>query len=51
MNGSIRKRGKNSWELAIDLGLDAGGKRRQKFVNVKGTKTQAQRARNLCSMR
>jgi len=43
MNGSIRKRGKNSWELTIDLGNDADGKRRRKFVAVKGTKSQAQR--------
>ncbi|MEE8158707.1 MAG: site-specific integrase [Dehalococcoidia bacterium] len=42
MNGSIRKRGENSWELTIDLGRDAGGKRRRKFVNIKGTKAQAQ---------
>ena len=42
MNGSIRKRG-NSWELTIDLGHDADGKRQRKFVNVQGTKAQAQR--------
>lgn len=42
MNGSIRKRGERSWELTIDLGRDASGKRRRKFVNVKGTKSQAQ---------
>ena len=42
MNGSIRKRSEKSWELTIDLGRDADGKRRRKFVNVKGTKTQAQ---------
>ena len=42
MEGSIRKRGEKSWELTIELGRDAGGKRRRKFVNVKGTKAQAQ---------
>lgn len=42
MNGSIRRRSKSSWELTIDLGRDPGGKRLRKFVNVKGTKTQAQ---------
>jgi len=42
MNGSIRKRGDRSWELTIDLGRDAGGRRRRKFVNLKGTKAQAQ---------
>ena len=43
MNGSIRKRGKNTWELTIDLGHDSDGKRQRKFVNVKGTKPQAQK--------
>ena len=43
MNGSIRKRGKDTYELTIDLGRDANGKRRRKFVNVKGTKSKAQR--------
>ena len=43
MNGSIRKRGKGTYELTIDLGRDANGERRRKFVNVKGTKAQAQR--------
>jgi integrase len=42
MNGSIRKRGEKSWELTIDLGHDAQGKRQRKFVNVKGTKKLAQ---------
>jgi len=41
MNGSIRKRC-DSWELTIDLGRDANGKRKRKFVNVKGTKKLAQ---------
>ena len=40
MNGSIRKRGKNSWELTIDLGSDASGKR--KFISVKGSKKLAE---------
>ena len=43
MNGSIRKRGEKSWELTIDLGKDSAGKRRRKFVNVKGTKAEAQK--------
>ena len=42
MNGSIRKRGEKTWELTIDLGRDAAGKRKRKFVNVKGTKGKAQ---------
>ena len=43
MRGSIRKRGKNSWELTINLGRDAQGKRLRKFVNVKGKKADADR--------
>lgn len=43
MNGSIRSRGKGTWELTIDLGRDADGKRRRKFVSVKGSKSEAQR--------
>ena len=42
MNGSIRRRSKDSWELTIDLGKDASGKRLRKFVAVKGTKVLAQ---------
>ena len=41
MNGSIRSRGKGTWELTVDLGRDANGKRHRKFVNVKGTKSKA----------
>lgn len=43
MNGSIRKRSRNSWELTIDLGRDEHGKRRRKFISVTGTKNEAQR--------
>ena len=32
MNGSIRKRGKGAYELTINQGHDANGKRRWKFV-------------------
>lgn len=42
MNGSIRKRG-DAWELTIDLGRHANGKRNRKFVTVKGSKAEAQR--------
>ena len=51
MNGSIRRRGKGTWELTVDLGRDASGKRRRKFVNVKGTKSKAQqKLRELLSL-
>lgn len=43
MNGSIRRRSKNSWELTIDLGRDASGRRRRKFVAVKGKRSDADR--------
>ena len=43
MSGSIRRRSKNSWELAIDQGRDPQGKRVRKFVNVRGKKADAER--------
>ncbi len=43
MQGSIRKRGKGSWELTIDLGRDPQGKRVRKFVHVKGSRAAADR--------
>ncbi len=41
MKGSIRRRSKDSWEITIDMGRDAEGKRIRKFVNVKGKKADA----------
>ena len=43
MNGSIRRRSRASWELTIDLGRGPDGKRRRKFVSVKGMKVDAER--------
>ena len=43
MKGSIRQRTQGSYELTIDLGRDALGKRRRKYVTVQGTKSTAQR--------
>ena len=43
MAGSIRKRGRQSWEINIDLGKDGTGRRLRKFVNVKGKKSVAER--------
>ena len=43
MKGSIRQRTPGSYELTIDLGRDALGKRRRKFVTIQGTKSTAQR--------
>jgi integrase len=43
MQGHIRKRGKGSWTVVIDLGRDpAKGRRRQLWQSVKGTKREAQ---------
>jgi integrase len=43
MRGHIRRRGKNSWELKFDLGIDpATGKRETRYQSVKGTKKEAQ---------
>ena len=45
MTGTIRKRGKGSWELRFDVGRDpASGRRRFRYLSVKGTKASAQRA-------
>ena len=43
MKGSLRQRSPGSWELTIDTGRDALGRRQHKFITVQGTKAQAQR--------
>ena len=43
MKGSLRQRSAGSWELTVDLGRDAVGKRRRRHETVRGTKAQAQR--------
>ena len=43
MKGSIRRRSKSSWEITIDLGKDADGKRQRKYVHVQGKKADAER--------
>jgi len=51
MNGTIRKRGKGSWELRCDLPRDVDGKRRRQHVSFKGSKTDAQhRLRELLAL-
>lgn len=43
MQGHIRKRGKDSWTVVVDLGNDpVTGKRRQLWRSVKGAKREAQ---------
>ncbi|MDO8636750.1 MAG: site-specific integrase [Dehalococcoidia bacterium] len=45
MRGHIRKRGKDSWTVVISLGHDpSSGKRLQKWVSIKGTKRDAEKA-------
>jgi integrase len=46
MRGSARHRGRGSWELTVDLGRDAGGKRIRRFRTVRGTRTDADRVLN-----
>lgn len=44
MKGHIRKRGKNSWAIVVELPKDAEtGKRRQQWHTIHGTKGDAQR--------
>ena len=42
MSGHIRKRGKNSWQLKFDAGVDATtGRRNTQFCTFKGTRPEA----------
>jgi integrase len=41
MTGHVRRRGKRSWAIVLDIGEDAAGKRLQKWHSIKGTKRQA----------
>lgn len=44
MRGHIRKRGKNSWAIVVDIGRDPlTGKRKQQWVSVKGSKKEAEK--------
>ncbi len=43
MKGSLQQRSPGSWELRVDIGRDAFGKRQRKSKTVRGTKTHAQR--------
>src|SRR5690606_14302789 len=42
MKGHLRKRGKSSWAIILDLGRDENGKRRQKWHTVRGTRRDAE---------
>jgi integrase len=41
--GNITRRGKNSWRLKFDDGADASGRRKTRYVTVKGKRQDAQR--------
>ena len=43
MRGSIRQKGKNSWQIQIYTGLGPDGKPRRHFETVRGRKGDAQR--------
>ena len=44
MRGNITRRGKTSWRLKFDVGVDAAGKRVIEYETVRGTKKGAQEA-------
>jgi integrase len=41
--GNITRRGKRSWRLKFDVGVDAKGKRKIRYTTVKGTRQDAQK--------
>lgn len=43
MNGTKRRRNRNVWEITVERGRDANGKRRRRSCTVHGTKAEADR--------
>jgi integrase len=43
VKGSLKKRSRDSWTLILDFGRDAGGRRRQKWITVRGNRRDAER--------
>src|SRR5690242_416812 len=43
MRGSIRKRGRNSWEIRFEAGARISGKRQTRHVTFRGTRQEAQK--------
>jgi integrase len=43
MRGHIRRRGKSSWAIVLDIGQDSRGRRRQKWSSIRGTRRDAER--------
>lgn len=42
MTGHIRKRGKHSWQIFLEMPRTRDGRRRQKTITIRGTKRQAE---------
>src|SRR4051794_20584066 len=43
LRGHLRQRSRGSWTLVLELGRDASGRRRQKWLTVRGSKRDAER--------
>src|SRR5262249_7208740 len=44
MRGHLQRRGERSWRLKYDIGSDAAGDRQIRYVTLRGTKAEAQKA-------
>jgi integrase len=44
MKGHLQRRGERSWRLKYDIGSDAAGDRQTRYVTLRGTRAEAQRA-------
>jgi integrase len=44
MKGHLQRRGDRSWRLKYDIGTDAAGDRQIRYVTLRGTKAEAQKA-------
>ena len=42
MSGHIQKRGKNSWRLKFDAGIDTSGQRHTRYFTFRGSKREAE---------
>ena len=42
MRGHIRKRSKGAWTIVLDVGTDDKGKRKQRWITVRGSKKEAE---------
>jgi len=43
MKGSIRRRGRDSFQLTIDVGRDSRGRRQRKYISARGSRADADR--------